>query len=111
MTAQKSGAFLTFVIDQLVGIDRIDARSMFGGVGLYAHAVFFGIVHRETLYFKVDPDTRPAYESAGMRPFKPFANRPTTLQYYEVPAAVLETSHELTAWARRAIAIAERAGT
>ena len=102
------GALLEFVLDQLDRIDQVAARSMFGGIGLYADAVFFAIIHRDTLYFKVDDKTRAAYQRAGMTPFKPFTNRPMTLQYYEVPARVLEDREALTRWARRAIAAAER---
>ena len=43
-----------FVLDQLAGLDGLRARAMFGGVGLYAGEVFFGIVAAEVLYFKVD---------------------------------------------------------
>ena len=97
-----------FVLDQLRGIDGIAALSMFGGVGLYANAVFFGIVYRDVLYLKVDDTTRGGYERAGMKSFKPYKDRPMTMQYYEVPLAVLESSDELTTWARHAIEATER---
>jgi len=100
--------FVAFVLDQLDGIEDVTARSMFGGVGFYAGSVFFGIVYRDILYLKVDDQTRAGYECAGMKPFKPYADRPMTMQYYEVPAGVLENGEELTAWARRAIEAAER---
>ena len=100
--------FLAYVVDQLDGIDDIVSRPMFGGTGLYAGTVFFGIIFRDILYLKVDNRTRRDYERAGMKPFKPYAPRTTTMQYYEVPAAVLEDAEDLTAWARRAIAAAER---
>ena len=97
-------SFLSFVRDQLDGLEELTARRMFGGVGLYCGSVFFGIVHGDVLYLKVNDHTRSAYTRAGMKPFKPFAHRPTTLQYYEVPAAVLEDEEDLKDWARRAIA-------
>ncbi len=83
---------------------------MFGGVGLYAKSVFFGIIFRHILYLKVDDSTRTAYERAGMKPFKPYVDRPVTMQYYEVPLKVLEDGEQLTKWAERAIAVAQRAG-
>ena len=60
------------------------------------------------MYFKVDDLNRGDYIRAGTKPFKPYADRPTTMQYYEVPAAVLEDADELCNWARGAIAAAER---
>mgnify|MGYP003352484089 CR=1 FL=1 len=58
-------------------------------------------------YLKVGDANRPAYEAAGMRPFKPHADRPMTMSYYQVPADVIEHADELAAWARAAIGVAE----
>ena len=96
------------MVDQLSGVDNLLSRPMFGGIGLYAGTVFFGIIFRDILYLKVDDRTRADYERAGMKPFRPYAPRTTTMQYYEVPAGVLENGEDLTAWARKAIAAAER---
>lgn len=87
------------------------SRSMFGGVGLYCRGLFFGIIARDTLYLKVGDENRRDYERAGMKPFKPYADRPATMKYYAVPLDVLESAPELTAWARQAVAVAERAGS
>jgi len=83
---------------------------MFGGIGLYSDGVLFGIIAGDELYLKVDETTRADYEREGMRPFKPYADRPTTMQYYAVPVGVLESSSELTRWARRAVTVALRGG-
>lgn len=103
---KKPNPFVRFVLDQLEGIDDVSPRSMFGGTGLYAGTVFFAIIFDDVLYLKVNDSTRKQYERAGMKPFKPYENRPTTMQYYEVPVEVLEDSEELTKWAHRAIAVA-----
>jgi DNA transformation protein len=96
-----------FVLDQLGELDAVTARSMFGGVGLYCGDSFFGILARDTLYFKVDDSSRTEYERAGMRPFKPYPNRPLTMKYYSVPVAILECPTDLVAWARKAIGVAQ----
>ncbi|HXD15378.1 MAG TPA: TfoX/Sxy family protein [Vicinamibacterales bacterium] len=101
-------AFKSFVLDQLEGLGDVVPRSMFGGVGLYCRGVFFGILARDVLYLKVNDTNRPDYVKAGMDPFKPYPDRPSTMQYYAVPADVLEAPTELVAWARRSIAIADR---
>jgi DNA transformation protein len=104
-----SDAFKAFVLDQLADVDEITSRAMFGGVGLYCRGVFFGIVARDVLYLKVDDTTRPDYEAAGMRPFMPYPGRAVKkMKYYAVPMDVLESTFELAAWARKAVAAAER---
>ena len=105
----KSTAFVDFVLDQLSGVDGVRAQAMFGGTGLYCNDVFFGIIHRDILYLKVNDDTRAAFERAGMKPFKPYADRPTTMQYYEVPVAILEDPRDLAVWIERAVAVAASA--
>jgi DNA transformation protein len=103
-----SDAFRTFVLDQLAELGDVTPRSMFGGVGLYRRGVFFGIIAADVLYLKVDDTNRPDYERAGMHAFKPYPDRPGTMQYFAVPLDVLESELELTEWARRAVAVAER---
>jgi DNA transformation protein len=103
---QSSNAFVEFVLDQLSGLDAVIARPMFGGTGLYSRDLFFGIVFDDVLYLKVNDTTRPHYEDMGMKAFKPYTDRPTTLQYYQVPVGVLEDARELEQWARHAIDVA-----
>jgi len=104
-----SDSFRAFVLDQLDELGDVIARSMFGGVGLYRHGIFFGIIAADVLYLKVDATNRPDYERAGSQPFKPYPNRAGTMQYYAVPLDVLESGLELTVWARRAVDVAARA--
>jgi DNA transformation protein len=104
-----STSFLDFVLDQLQQVAGLRARSMFGGVGLYAEDVFFGIVATDTLFFKVDDRTRPDYEAAGSAPFKPYQEPGITMSYSSVPAAVLEDPSLLTEWASRAVTVAKQA--
>ena len=104
-----SAGFRAFVLDQLEGLGGVHARAMFGGLGLYADDLFFGLIDNDTLYLKVDDTNRGDYETAGMLPFKPYPDRPETMSYYQVPAAVLEDAGALVAWARRACVVAAAA--
>jgi DNA transformation protein len=107
---KSSAGFETFVLDQLAELGEVTMRKMFGGVGLYRDAVFFGIVARDELYLKVDDSTRGAYEAAGALPFRPYPDRPGgTMKYYRVPLQVLESAPELVRWARKAVAVARKA--
>jgi DNA transformation protein len=104
-----TSAFRTFVLDQLDDLGEVTSRSMFGGLGLYCGGLFFGLIANDVLYLKVDDQNRPDYERAGMKPFKPYRDRPGTMKYYAVPVEVLESAPELVKWARRAVAAAQRA--
>ena len=106
-----SASFRDFVLDQLSGVNGLRARAMFGGVGLYAEDVFFGILAADVLFFKVDDTSRREYETAGCSPFKPYADRAMTMPYYNVPIAVLEDAVALGEWAARAVKVAKTAKT
>jgi DNA transformation protein len=103
-----SDGFRSFVLDQLQELGDVTPRAMFGGVGLYHNGVFFGIIAGDQLYLKADDTTRRDFERAGMKPFKPYADRPITMKYYGIPLDVLESPIELARWARKAVAAAER---
>ena len=98
-----SARFREYVVDQLSGIPGIRDRAMFGGVGLYAGDVFFGLIAADVLYFKVDDSNRQDYASAGYGPFKPYPDRVMTMPYYPVPVAILEDAPTVAQWAARAV--------
>ena len=104
-----SPSFRTFVLDQLSrAVPRIRARSMFGGVGIYGGDLFFALIADDTLYFKVDDSNRPDFERLGMRPFQPYGEEGEVMQYYQVPAELLEDVAALRPWVERAMAVAAR---
>ena len=104
---RNSEGFRRFVLDQLDPLE-VRARAMFGGTGLYSGEHFFGIIARDRLYLKVDQTTRARYEKAKMKPFRPYPDRGGTMQYYEVPLSVLESTLDLELWAREAVSVARR---
>ena len=103
-----SPSYRAYVLEQLSGLGTVAARAMFGGLGLYHDGLFFGLVDDDTLYFKVDDTTRPAYEAAGSGPFRPTADDGPSMGYYEVPGEVLESREALARGAQRAIEVARR---
>jgi DNA transformation protein and related proteins len=105
-----SDSYLAYVLDQLTGLGRVRSRRMFGGVGLYADELFFGLISGDGLYLKVDDASRSRFVARGMGPFKPFPDKPDyVMGYYEVPADVIEEAEELLAWARTALRVAAAA--
>jgi len=101
-----SSGFRAFVLDQLAALPGMRARSMFGGVGLYADDLFFGILASDVLYFKTDDSNRQDYERARSRPFEPYADRAMTMPCCAVPIEIVEDAAALVMWAKRAVAVA-----
>src|SRR4030081_1431767 len=104
-----SDSFVEFVLEQLDAVGPITPKRMFGGVGLYAGDLFFALLADDVMYLKADDSTRGALEAAGALRFPPYPDRPRgggSMQYYSGPAAILEDSDELTAWATRSVAVA-----
>jgi DNA transformation protein and related proteins len=103
-------SYLAYVLEQLAGLGRLRSRRMFGGVGLYADDLFFGLLDDNGLYFKVDDTTRGEFVARGMGQFRPFRDKPDmSLSYYEVPAEVIEDAEALVMWARKAVRVAAAA--
>ena len=76
----KDESFKDFALDQLYGMDNVEARRTFGGHGLYQDETFFGILHKGRLYFKIDESTVGEYQRRKMKPFRPNAKQ--TLRSY-----------------------------
>lgn len=89
-------------------VPRVRARSMFGGVGIYGGDVFFALIADDALYLKGDDQSRADFAAHGMAPFRPFGEHGEVMQYYQVPADLLEDVEALRPWAERAVAAAER---
>ena len=104
----NSQDFVDYVVEQLAPIGAVAARRMFGGHGVFLDDLMFALIASDTLYLKVDDGNREPYDAAGLEPFKPFEDRPTTMSYYPVPAEVFEDPDLLVEWAREAFAAAVR---
>ena len=100
--------FADYVCEVLGPLGDVSARAMFGGFGVYCGGLMFGLIADDQLYLKVDAETRPEYETRGLKPFKPFADKPTVMSYYPVPEELLEDGDALCDWARAALGAAHR---
>jgi DNA transformation protein and related proteins len=99
--------YLEYVLEQLAALGALRSNRMFGGVGLYSDALFFGLIDDDTLYFKTDESNVAEYRARKMPRFMPFPDRPeAVLGYHQVPADVIEDAEMLVAWARRSVAVA-----
>lgn len=104
-----SASFRAFVLDQLGRVATgLRAKTMFGGVGLYAGELFFALVDDDVLYLKADTETRREFEAAGMEPFRPGGDGGEVMSYYAVAGDLLEDVDALKPWVDRALAAASR---
>jgi DNA transformation protein len=98
--------YLQYVLEQLAGLGPVTPRRMFGGIGLFHGERIFGLIARDTLYFKVDDSNRRDYESRNMGRLRPFADKPDmSMTYYEVPADTLEDADACVEWARKSTSV------
>jgi DNA transformation protein len=99
---------VTYVVELLSPLGGIGAKRFFGGVGIVRDTVLFAMIMDETLYFRVDADSRQRYEAAGSQAFSYGTKNGsrTIAGFFTVPDAVLEEPEELRDWARGAIAVA-----
>lgn len=100
--------YRAFALEQLARVAPVTARGMFGGVGIYSDGLFFALLDDDTLYLKVDDTNRGDFEAAGMGPFRPFGEAQQAMQYYELPADLLEDPDRLRPWVEKALAVALR---
>ena len=72
-----SPGFVDYLNDLFAALGPVRVRPMFGGVGVYAGELMFGFLDRdETIYLRVDDQTREAFEAVGSGPFRyPFEDR------------------------------------
>ena len=105
-----SPEYREFVLEALERVVPVTSRAMFGGVGIYSEGVIFALIADDTVYFKVDDSNRPDFERVGCGPFLPFGDASKPMQYYELPAELLESPDEARPWVEKAIAVARAAG-
>ena len=100
-----STSYREYIADQLAALPGVVIKRMFGGLGLYFDERMFAVVDDDTLYLRVDDATRPEFVKRDMSPFRPVKREPkkVSLNYYQLPAEVLEDSDVLVEWAKRAI--------
>ena len=103
-----SPEYRDYVLEQLGRVTPVTSRAMFGGVGIYADKLFFALMDDESLYLKADDTNRGDFEAIGSGPFRPFGDE-RAMQYYELPADLLEDIDALRGWVDGAIEVARRA--
>lgn len=102
--------FVDYVLELMTPLGTVRARRMFGAHGVYLDGLMFAIIEDDTLYLKVDDQSRELFEDQGLSPFTYRSKGKTvTLSYYQAPADALEEGDALCEWARHGFDAALRA--
>lgn len=88
----------------------VSVRRMFGGAGLYADGVMFGLVSDGRIFLKADAATVPDFEREGCAPFEygTKTGKRTVMSYWRLPDRLYDDPDELALWAKRSLATARR---
>jgi DNA transformation protein len=88
----------------------VQVRRMFGGAGLYAEGVMFGLVSGGEIYLKADAASVADFEREGCGPFEygTRTGKRAIMSYWRLPDRLYDDAKELAQWARAALAVALR---
>ena len=107
-----SDDYRVFLEELFQEFGRVEVRNMFGGAGIFADGVMFGLVADGVLYLKADAAFATEFAAEGKEPFtyRAKAGRPVAMSYWELPDRLLDDPAEFAGWARHAHRIALAAG-
>jgi len=101
--------FTDFLPEAFAEFGPVQLRRMFGGHGVFHDGVMIGLVAQNTLYLKVDQQTKPLFEERGLEAFRyGKADRKVAMSYCQAPEEALEDPESMREWAELAYAAALR---
>jgi DNA transformation protein len=102
-----------FIRDLFAPFRPVTMKRLFGGAGLYADGLMFGLVFDGAIFLKVDETSIPDFQREGSRPFvytrakSPGRIGRHSLSYWRLPERLYDDPDELAVWAKRSLAIAQ----
>ncbi|MGP4842508.1 TfoX/Sxy family protein [Marinobacter sp. 1Y8] len=112
MKTNPKDEFAAFIVDQMQLVGPAVSRRMFGGHGVYMDGLMFALISDNTLYLKVDGESRQLFENEGLQPFA--FNRKgkvITMSYFQAPDEAMESPDAMHNWANLAYGAALRAAS
>jgi DNA transformation protein len=108
-----SEGFAEFLREQLAPLGRLAFRRMFGKTGIFCDGVMFAMVADNTLYVRVDDESKATFKEAAAFPPLNYSKKGFTidLAFWRVPERLFDEPDELVAWGRAALAAAHRIAT
>jgi DNA transformation protein and related proteins len=105
-----SDSFAEFLRDQLAPLGGISTRRMFGKTGVFCDGVMIAMVTDDTLFLRVDEQSRAAFKEAEAYPPLNYRKKGATidLAFWRAPDRLFDEPDELVTWARIALAAARR---
>ena len=109
MSLADGAAIVGELFDGLAGFRM---KRMFGGLGLYAGEVMFGLIDDGEIYLKTDPELEADLRAAGAHAWLytprsgPRAGVTLETSYLSLPDSACDDPAEAQAWAERARAVA-----
>jgi len=99
-----------YIRDLFAELGTVHIRRMFGGAGIYAGDVMFGLVSDDLIYLKADAGTVPAFEREKCLPFQYTTKKGkrAVMSYWRLPDRLYDDPVELAQWAKQAIAVARQ---
>ena len=87
----------------------VQIKRLFGGAGLYAGGVMFGLVADGVIYLKADADTSSAFVREHCAPFQyqTRTGKRTLTSYWRLPDRLYDEPSELAQWAQSALSVAQ----
>ena len=87
----------------------VRVKRMFGGHGLYAGGVMFGLVADDEIFLKSGPSNVGDFDAEDLAPFAydTKTGRHVMTSYRRAPERALDDPDEMAVWARRSLAAAE----
>jgi DNA transformation protein and related proteins len=101
--------FHDFVGELFAGFGPVRIKRMFGGAGIYAGQVMFGLIDDDTIYLKTDEALKAelAAEGSAGWVYSRAPGRWEETSYWRLPEAALDDPEAAADWARKALAVAE----
>ena len=94
-----------FVRDLFAQFRPVTMKRLFGGAGLYADGLIFGLVFDGAIFLKVDESSIPDFEREGSKPFvysrakSPGRIGRHSMSYWRLPERLYDDPDELVVWA------------
>jgi DNA transformation protein and related proteins len=107
-------SFHDFVKELFSGMGPIQIKRMFGGAGVYAEGLMFGLLADDTIHIRAkDEAMQRDLRAEGSGPFiwtpqsGPHKGEQIDFSYWRLPDAALDDPEEAVKWGRRALALAK----
>ena len=104
--------FVLFVLDSLQILGAVSCKAMFGGYGIYKNSVMFALIVDDSLYFKVNEQTKEMFVTQGLLAFSYQKQGKTCyLNYYQCPSDAFDDEELMLHWANIAYNVALQANS